>query len=97
MNNQKDFYQFYLSQHKNKICRRLHFLGTSFSILSLLVILFFYEINFLFIPLLFGYLPAWVGHFFFEKNKPATFKYPFKSLFGDFRMFFEMLTGKIPW
>ena len=43
---------------------------------------------------LIGYGFAWVGHFFFEKNKPATFKYPLWSLMGDWRMFFETVTGK---
>ena len=46
------------------------------------------------LPIL-GYGFAWAGHFFFEHNKPATFQYPFYSLIGDFRMFGEMLTGRI--
>lgn len=41
-----------------------------------------------------GYGFAWVGHFFFEKNRPATFKYPLWSLMGDFRLFFETVSGK---
>jgi hypothetical protein len=44
-----------------------------------------------------GYAFAWIGHFFFEKNKPATFTYPVWSLMGDFRMFFEIVTGKRAW
>lgn len=42
-----------------------------------------------------GYGFAWVGHFVFEKNRPATFKYPLYSLRGDFVMYWELLTGKI--
>jgi hypothetical protein len=42
-----------------------------------------------------GYSFAWVGHFFFEKNKPATFVYPFYSLGSDFVMFWHILTGQI--
>ena len=43
-----------------------------------------------------GYAWAWVGHFFFEHNKPATFRYPWKSYLGDWRMWWQTLTGKIP-
>tara|TARA_B100001123_G_C14688611_1_gene780414 strand:- start:204 stop:350 length:147 start_codon:yes stop_codon:yes gene_type:complete len=44
---------------------------------------------------LFGYIPAWIGHFFFEKNKPATFKYPVYSLLADFVMYKDIILGKI--
>ena len=87
-----EFYPFYLSQHQNSICRLLHFIGTSIIILLLI----FYvnsPMDLLYIPLT-GYGFAWVGHFFFEKNKPATFEYPFYSLMGDFVMFWQILTRK---
>jgi hypothetical protein len=41
-----------------------------------------------------GYGFAWIGHFFVEHNKPATFKYPLWSLIGDYKMYFEILQGK---
>jgi len=58
---------------------------------------FIITLNYLYLFLLpiFGYGFAWISHFLIEKNKPATFKYPFYSLLGDFKMFFEILTGKI--
>ena len=93
----KKFYDFYLSQHENSICRRLHFFGTLGALISLSLILYNQKWGILYVPFLFGYLPAWIGHFFFEKNKPATFKFPIKSLLCDFRMFFDMARGKIPW
>jgi len=43
-----------------------------------------------------GYAFAWVGHFFFEHNRPATFKYPGYSFMGDWRMWWQILTGRIP-
>ena len=46
------------------------------------------------IPLL-GYGCAWIGHFVFEKNRPATWQYPFYSLMGDWVMFAQMLTGRL--
>ncbi|MFY8328001.1 Mpo1-like protein [Pseudoalteromonas sp. ZZD1] len=93
----KDFYPYYLTEHSNKTCRRLHFLG---SCLVLLVVAYVaITLNFIALWLLpiIGYGFAWIGHFFFEKNRPATFKYPFYSLWGDWVMFKDILVGKIPW
>ena len=91
----KEFYPFYLLEHQNKTSRTLHFIGT-FTVLLLLgfFIVAQKEARFwLALPLI-GYGFAWVGHFFFEKNKPATFKYPLWSLRGDFTLFFDILLGK---
>jgi hypothetical protein len=91
----KDFYLYYLREHANPINRALHFIGT-----TLLLISFIYGVvsgkafYFALIPIL-GYGFAWVGHFFIEKNKPATFTYPFYSLASDFVMFWHILTGQI--
>ena len=91
-----DFYPYYLSEHENRVCRRLHFVGTGLVILILFAALYFRSwIALAALPLV-GYGFAWIGHFFFEHNKPATFKYPMYSLMGDFVMFKDMLTGRIP-
>ncbi|WDY59394.1 DUF962 domain-containing protein [Pseudomonas sp. PSKL.D1] len=90
-----EFYPYYLGEHSNTTCRRLHFVGT-----SLVIALLAYTIGsgkwllLLAVPL-FGYGFAWVGHFFYEKNKPATFKHPWYSLIGDFVMFRDILLGRI--
>jgi len=90
-----EFYPFYLSQHQNNTCRRLHFVGSIF-----ILILIGYCISYSlwqglgFIPVV-GYGFAWLGHFIFEKNRPATFTYPFYSLMGDWVMFKDILIGKI--
>lgn len=91
-----DFYPFYLGEHANLTCRRMHFIGTTgIVIVAALVIGQVLPLVWLWaIPIL-GYGFAWVGHFFFEKNRPATFKYPFYSLLGDWVMYKDMLTGKI--
>ena len=91
---EKDFYKFYLSQHQDTICRRLHFFGTVMAIFSLIGIVVKQRFDLWFVPFIFGYFPAWVGHFFFEKNRPATFQYPLWSLRGDFRLFWEICTKK---
>ncbi|MGB5163693.1 MAG: DUF962 domain-containing protein [Woeseiaceae bacterium] len=90
-----EFYPFYLSQHANTVCRRLHFVG-SLLVIALLIFSLLTG-NFLWLLALpvVGYGFAWFGHFGFEKNKPATFTYPIYSLRGDWVMFFQMLTGKI--
>ena len=91
----KEFYPFYLSEHKNKTSRILHFIGT-FLVLGLLVFLLVSQKEARFwiaLPLI-GYGFAWVGHAFFEKNNPATFKHPWWSLRGDFTLFFDILRGK---
>ena len=90
-----EFYPYYLGEHSNPTCRRLHFVGT-----SLVIALLAYTIGsgkwllLLAVPV-FGYGFAWVGHFFFEKNRPATFKHPLYSLIGDFAMFRDILLGRI--
>lgn len=94
-NSLKEFYPYYLKEHSDLTCRRLHFAGTSLIFLIIIGALFSGRLGLLlFIPLA-GYGFAWVGHFFFEKNKPATFKYPFYSLASDFIMYFDILKGKV--
>ncbi|MDH4479720.1 MAG: DUF962 domain-containing protein [Rhodoferax sp.] len=92
-----DFYPFYLNEHANQVSRRLHFVGTSIAAVLLVAALLTRAPELVLVALLQGYAFAWVGHFFFEHNKPATFKYPRYSLMGDWRMWFEILTGKIAW
>lgn len=89
----KEFYPFYLTEHKNTTSRILHFIGTTLVFVALISGCIFNWRFFIAIPFL-GYGFAWVGHFFFEKNKPATFQYPFYSLASDFILFYELLTGK---
>lgn len=94
-NSFRDFYPFYLSQHSDRTCRRLHFVGTSLVIGVLAWVLASGTwAGLLLLPVV-GYGFAWVGHFVFEKNRPATFRYPVYSLIGDFVMFRDMLTGRI--
>lgn len=92
----QSFYPYYLSEHENPTCRRLHFVG---SLLTLVVLAWALATqNWLLLLLLpvIGYGFAWVGHFFFEHNKPATFTYPLYSLAGDWVMFWQILTRRIP-
>ena len=90
-----EFYPFYLSEHSHKTSRRLHFVGTSIALVLLVSSLLTRNPSLILVALLQGYAFAWVGHFFFEHNRPATFKYPFYSFAGDWRMWSDILTGKI--
>jgi hypothetical protein len=90
-----DFYPFYLSQHSNPISRKLHYFGTALVIMLFVAILINGQWQGLIMLPVLGYFFAWAGHFFFEKNRPATFTYPLFSLMADFRMFFEALTGRL--
>lgn len=90
----KEFYQFYLKEHSNTTSRILHFTGTGLVILLIPAALIFEKAWLLLLIPLVGYGFAWVGHFFFEKNKPATFQYPGYSLASDFILFWDLLTGK---
>ncbi|MEW6690673.1 MAG: DUF962 domain-containing protein [Pseudomonadota bacterium] len=89
------FYPYYLSEHSNQTCRRLHFIGTSLGLLFVLHALSTLNFWWLFVGLVQGYAWAWAGHFFFEHNRPATFTYPLYSFMGDWVMWKDILTGKI--
>jgi hypothetical protein len=90
-----EFYQFYLTEHTNSTNRLLHFIGTSLSILLLIYFIIIKKYLYIIgIPII-GYGFAWVGHFFFEKNKPASFNQPIYSFICDFLMWFHLLTRKI--
>jgi hypothetical protein len=91
-----EFYPFYLGEHADRTCRRLHFVGTSLALFCLIAFVMSGGApSWLLCALGVGYAFAWVGHFFFEKNRPATFSYPIYSLMGDFAMWWDILRGRI--
>lgn len=89
------FYPYYLSEHANRTCRRLHFVGTSLGVVFLMTTILTQNAWWLLAGLVCGYAFAWIGHFFFEKNRPATFIHPVYSFAGDWVMWSEMLRGRI--
>ena len=91
----REFYQFYLAEHSNRISRRLHFAG-SCGVLALLVAALATGNGWWLAgaPVC-GYGFAWVGHYVFEKNRPATFRHPLYSLAGDWVMFKDILIGRV--
>ena len=91
----REFYPFYLDEHANRVSRRLHFIGSCAVLVLLFIALAQRDLRWLLAALLCGYGFAWAGHFFFEKNRPATFKHPLYSFVGDWVMFKDILIGRI--
>jgi hypothetical protein len=89
-----EFWPYYVCEHSKSSTRLLHFIGT-LSILPVLISALLINYYLLCLLPIFAYGFAWFSHFFIEKNRPATFIYPFWSLIGDFRMFWFMCLGKM--
>ena len=90
-----EFYPFYLSEHSNRNCRRLHFAGSTLALVCLALLVATGKPQYLLYGLLCGYGFAWVGHFGFEKNRPASFKRPLYSLLGDWALYRDIWVGRI--
>lgn len=90
-----EFYPYYLTQHADRICRRTHFIGSTLALAALGIGVMSRNAWWVLVALLCGYGGAWVGHFFFEKNRPASFDQPLYSFKADWIMYWQMLTGKL--
>ena len=93
-NNFQDFYPYYIQEHKNKYTKLVHFIGSWLFIFFILNLIYSHEVKNLMFAFVSAYGFAWFGHFFIEKNKPATFYHPIYSFMGDCVMFTEILKGK---
>lgn len=91
-----EFWPFYLGEHARGATRFIHIFGT-IAAAALVVAAITTQNWWLALGALFaGYAPAWIAHFFIEKNRPATLRYPLWSLFSDFRMTATWLAGQLP-
>jgi hypothetical protein len=91
----EEFWPYYLYEHRLINCRALHYFGTVLSAALLVIVIANQAWAWLPLVLVAGYGPAWVGHFFIEKNRPATFQYPLWSLMGDYKMFYMAIRGQL--
>ena len=89
------FFDFYLSEHRQPMTRSLHYLGSTFGLLALFLVVRTGNPIWILVGLVAGYGCAWAAHFFIEHNRPATFKYPLWSFAGDYHMYFLWLTGQL--
>jgi len=90
-----EFYPFYLSEHSNRMCRRMHFIGSSLVVAIAVFAVVTGQLRWLWLMPVAGYGFAWIGHYVYQKNQPATFKHPLYSLTGDWVMYGHMLRGKL--
>jgi len=93
-NSLAEFYPYYKMEHSKIGTRVLHFIGTSLFIMMIILFFIYFDYRLILFGVIFAYAFAWFGHFFIEKNKPATFQYPFYSLASDFKLYFEIIIGK---
>lgn len=91
----REFYPYYLGEHRNRTCRRLHFIGSTLVIAIVVAAAWTRQPLWLLLAPVAGYGFAWVGHYGFEKNRPATFRHPLYSLLGDWVMFADVLRGRV--
>jgi len=92
-----DFYPYYLTEHANRTSRRLHVAGTSCVVILCVLTVVTKNWSLLWLLPLIGYSFAWIGHYVFEKNRPATFRHPIYSLMGDFKMWWQVITRQLDW
>lgn len=90
-----EFYPFYLQEHSHPVCRFLHYTGSLLVLFTLFYAIANQVYSMLWLLPVIGYGFAWIGHFFVEKNRPATFTYPLYSFIGDWVMLKDFLTGQI--
>ncbi|GAB4025847.1 MAG: hypothetical protein Fur0010_28860 [Bdellovibrio sp.] len=90
----KEFYPYYLSEHRETGTKLIHFIGTSIGLFCFSYAALCFKPIFILFGLIAGHAFAWIGHLLLEKNLPVTFQYPLYSFVSDFIMFFELLTGK---
>lgn len=90
----KEFYPHYLTEHRKKGTRITHFIGTTLFILLVISAVVTANPWYIMYGAVLAYGWAWIGHFFIENNRPATFQYPLWSLISDFKLYFQILSGK---
>lgn len=95
MTTYEEFWPYYLREHSKPATRGWHYFGTAVALLILTYAIITGTWWLLLVAIVSGYFFAWVSHGAIERNKPATFTYPFWSLISDFRMLYCFVTGQM--
>jgi len=90
-----EFWPYYLREHAKPETRLWHIVGIGAASILLVAALAAFSFELFFAALIVGYGPAWFAHLMLERNRPATFRYPFWSLVSDFRMTGFWLSGQL--
>lgn len=90
-----EFWPFYVREHSRPATRALHVAGSSLGLVFVVLAASRRRPAYLLGALASGYALAWIGHFFVEKNRPATFRYPVWSFLGDWKMFGLTCRGRM--
>ncbi len=93
--NYNEFWLFYLKEHSQVATRNFHYVGTTIGLFFFAAAIATLNPYFILGGFFSGYFFAWVSHFFIEKNRPATFQYPFWSFYSDFKMYFLFISGRL--
>jgi hypothetical protein len=91
----REFWAFYVGEHRRPLTRRLHFVGTTGAISCIAGAIFSASVWLLMVAPVIAYSFAWAGHLWVEKNSPATFKFSLWSLIADIHMYALMLAGRM--
>lgn len=94
-NTLREFWPFYLHEHRYAVNRILHFTGSTLGLVIFVTAIAVGKLWLILPAFVSGYAFAWFGHFFIEKNRPATFTYPLKSFISDWRLWYVVLTGRV--
>jgi hypothetical protein len=95
LNTYGEFWPFYLAEHRRHGTRLLHYFGTLLGVVTLATAIATQVWWLVVAALVSGYLFAWIAHIWIERNRPATFTYPWWSFISDFRMCFLALTFRL--
>ena len=89
-----EFWPYYMAAHQDRRNRNIHYVGSAGGLAALVALAATGTWWLLPAGIVFGYACAWIGHFRFEHNKPATWVKPWWSFMGDWRMFWMKISGR---